>query len=67
MNSFVDYTQASRNSHHRNYSQMYFVICESCFWCATARSIRRVINETISKCPSCDDDRISITPILGGQ
>jgi hypothetical protein len=66
MHSFVDYTQANRNSPHGNRRQIYFVICESCFWCASAPSPRRVRNETISKCPSCEGDRISITPILGG-
>jgi hypothetical protein len=38
---------------------------ESCLWCASAPSPLHVRNVTIRKCPSCNADRISMTPILG--
>ena len=49
-------------------NQIYFLICESCYWCASALSLRPIRNETIPKCPMCDDDYcISIIPISRGH
>jgi hypothetical protein len=63
MHSIVDYFEAdNHNNKHR--TQKYFLICESCLWCASAPSPQRVRNGTISKCPSCNSVRITITPIL---
>ena len=71
MHSFVDYTQASRNSHHGNKDQlqkeMYFVICESCYWCASAQSPPHLRNETTPKCPGCGGNEINIIPIPRGH
>lgn len=62
MHGFVDHVEARYDDKHRRHR--FFLICDSCFWCASAP--QRVRNETISKCPSCYGDRINMTPILGG-
>ena len=56
------------NKHgHKRQNQTYFLICESCFWCASALSLRPIGNETTPKCPICNDDGISIVPISRGH
>jgi hypothetical protein len=68
----LNYTQTTQdpipeNKHgHKRQEQVYSLICESCFWCASALSLRPIRKETIPKCPMCDDDYcISIIPISG--
>ena len=55
----------SKNKHgHKRQKQIYFLICESCFWCASALSLRPIKNETIPKCPMCDNgESFSIVPL----
>jgi hypothetical protein len=65
MHNFVDYVEVG-NDNNKQRTQKYFLICESCLWCASAPSPQRMRNGTIRKCPSCNADRISMTPILGG-
>ena len=48
---------------HKRQNQAYFLICQSCFWCASALGLRPIRNETIPKCPMCEDKSISIVPI----
>jgi len=48
-------------------NQIFFLICESCYWCASALSLRPTRNETTPKCPICDGDGISIIPISMGR
>lgn len=71
MHNYLDYTRAIRNSRHTNKDklqrQVYFVICESCYWCASTERIQVVTNKTVDKCPSCYDNKISIIPISRGQ
>jgi hypothetical protein len=70
MSGFVGYVKTAEYSEskdrHSAKNQAYFLICESCFWCATALSLRRIKNETIPKCPMCDDV-YCIVPISGGH
>jgi len=47
---------------HKRRNQTYFLICGSCFWCASAPGPRPIMNEKTPKCPMCDDS-ISIVPI----
>ena len=47
--------------------QIDFVLCDSCFWCASSIPSSRhfMINDNIlSKCPVCDNDVIKLNPIL---
>ena len=55
----------SKNKHgHKRQKQIYFLICESCFWCASALSLRPIKKETIPKCPMCDNgESFSIVPL----
>ena len=73
MLGLINYTEttqdpSSENKHrHKRQKQMYFVICQSCFWCASALSLRPIRNETIPKCPVCEGKSISIVPISRGH
>jgi len=70
----LNYSQTTQdpvpeNKHgHKKQKRIYFLICKSCFWCASALSLHPIGNETIPKCPMCDDDYcISIIPISSGD
>jgi hypothetical protein len=43
--------------------EIHFLICESCFWCASRLS--RIEDEAISitKCPCCSNNRVESIPI----
>jgi CheY-like chemotaxis protein len=55
-----------QNMSQSSLRQIHFLICESCFWCASASHLYFIKNETIPKCPLCDGNKISIIPILRG-
>jgi hypothetical protein len=66
----LDYSETTQdpvteNKHgHKKQKRIYFLICESCFWCASALSLRPIKDETVPKCPMCDGLYcISIVPI----
>ena len=40
--------------------EIHFLLCESCFWCA---SCLNVAERTVTKCPSCTDERLVSMPI----
>ena len=55
------------NNHHldgddkkENSRQIHFLICESCFWCASYLSSKSV---SIAKCPNCYNSIIKWMPI----
>jgi hypothetical protein len=66
MSSLIGYSETTCSENKRK-KKMYFLICESCFWCASASDQYFIKNETISRCPLCDDDRISTIPISRGK
>jgi rubrerythrin len=71
MRSFVGYIETTGNNSgfvnkRERQKQMYFLICESCFWCASTSNLYFIKDEAIGKCPLCDDDRLSVIPILRG-
>ena len=39
---------------------MYFLFCDSCFWCASYFNSKSV---SIAKCPSCHNNKIERLPI----
>ena len=43
------------------YKQIHFLLCESCFWCATSYLSSK--NVSIAKCPNCYDNKIKWMPI----
>ena len=73
MRSSISYIETKENNpdsanknKNKKQKQMYFLICESCLWCASAQSLRPIRKETTPKCPLCNGNRISIIPILRG-
>jgi hypothetical protein len=42
------------------FKQIHFLLCESCFWCASYLSSKSV---SIAKCPNCNNDKIQWMPI----
>ena len=41
---------------------IHFILCESCFWCASQSSNCNTYN-LITKCPSCKNNQIESIPI----
>ena len=47
--------------------EIYFLLCQSCFWCASYTSpflYKRMTKETITNCPSCNEEIQSHFPQL---
>jgi hypothetical protein len=42
---------------------IHFLICDSCFWCASC--IR--LDVTVAKCPSCSDGKVEWMPITDNE
>ena len=59
-------TRLNNNNHHdgddkkENSRQIHFLLCESCFWCASYLSSKSV---SIAKCPSCHSNKMKWMPI----
>ena len=51
------------NNNTRKGKEIHFVICQSCFWCASR--LNSIEDEAIStsKCPSCSNNRVESIPI----
>jgi rubrerythrin len=66
MRDFVGSIEIAEYSGLENKYQedMHFLMCESCFWCASVPNPYLTKNETIRKCPLCDGNRIKVIPIL---
>jgi hypothetical protein len=50
--------------------EIYFLLCQSCFWCASYASpflYKRMTKETITKCPSCNEENIESLPIAENE
>jgi hypothetical protein len=41
-----------------------FLICESCFWCASCLNVAKM---TVTKCPSCSGARLESMPIADNE
>jgi rubrerythrin len=71
MAGFVSSIETTGNPSYRNNhnKQKHFLICESCFWCASSLSTpdpHLINDETIPKCPLCKSNRIRVIPVLRG-
>ena len=55
----VDFFGADRINYHGKQEQVYkqieFLLCESCFWCATCIDSQQ---KHMTRCPSCKDFRL---------
>ena len=69
MSIFLGYieTTESPGPENKHKKQMHFLICEACFWCASALNLYFTKNESCPNCPLCDGDRISAIPIRNKQ
>jgi len=70
LSEFVRYIETTGSSGYENKDkqkkQAYFLICESCFWCASTLNLCFIIDETIIRCLLCDSDRIRVISVLRG-
>lgn len=57
----TDTTTTFNDYDKKDNEQMYFQLCESCFWCASC--IHLSSEEDITKCPYCNDFRVKSLPI----
>jgi hypothetical protein len=69
MAGFVSSIETTENVSYENVhdKQKHFLICESCFWCASSLSTldpHLINHETIPKCPLCTSNRIRVMPIF---
>lgn len=52
-------------SNHTTNKEIQFLLCQSCFWCASSYNI--IVNDPsitrIVNCPSCDNNKIESMPI----
>ena len=62
----LDYTKHEENlSRVRPTTQRYFMICQTCFWCAAYTGIMDIMNELpFETCPTCNDNKVESLPIL---
>ena len=52
---------AGLDNNDNNNDQIHFLLCESCFWCATSYLSSK--NVSIAKCPNCYNNKIKWMPI----
>jgi hypothetical protein len=50
------------------FNQINFMLCESCFWCASSLSSSSSLydlsnDDTVSKCPICNEHTLKLIPI----
>ena len=58
----IDYDKKTKNL-----KQINFMLCESCFWCASSLSSSLLYDlsndDTVSKCPICNEHTLKLIPI----
>jgi hypothetical protein len=63
----LSFLQTSRYQDTYKEKEIHFLICESCFWCASllrSNDNNNNNNTTITKyCPSCNNNRVESIPI----
>jgi hypothetical protein len=60
----LDYTKHKEKlSTVRPTTQRYFMICQTCFWCASYTGTIDIMNELpFERCPTCNDNKIESFP-----
>jgi hypothetical protein len=57
--------QKEKLSTVRPTTQRYFMICQTCFWCASYIGTMDMMNELpFGACPTCNDNKVESLPIL---
>ena len=61
-NTFDEHITNSNNNNKntKGAKQIHFLLCESCFWCASCLNVGK---RTVTNCPSCIDVRLESMPI----
>jgi hypothetical protein len=61
-NTFDEHTTNSNNNNTATKvaKQIHFLLCESCFWCASCLNVDK---RTVTNCPSCIEVRLESMPI----
>ena len=60
-NTFDEHITSSNNNKNTKVAkQIHFLLCESCFWCASCLNVGK---RTVTNCPSCIDVRLESMPI----
>ena len=44
--------------------EIHFLLCESCFWCASCLNVAKM---TVTKCPSCSDARLESMSVCDNE
>jgi hypothetical protein len=62
----LDYTMHKEKlSTVRPTTQWYFMICQTCFWCASYIGTMDIMNELpFERCPTCNNNKVESLPIL---
>jgi hypothetical protein len=59
INSTGDNAYKVKNEKKNSQQIIHFLICKSCFWCASCIDIKKACAiTTISKCPSCNNESL---------
>jgi hypothetical protein len=63
-NRFEEHTTDIDNRDIIVAKEIHFLLCESCFWCASCLNAAKM---TITKCPSCSDARLESMSISDNE
>ncbi|MDQ6666856.1 MAG: hypothetical protein M3Y53_01365 [Thermoproteota archaeon] len=62
-NRFEEHTTDPDNRDMIVAKEIHFLLCESCFWCASCLNITK----TVTRCPSCSDARLESMSISDNE
>jgi DNA-directed RNA polymerase subunit RPC12/RpoP len=51
----------------KNNEQIYFQLCQSCFWCASRFHLSSEENKHLAKCPYCNEVRLKSLPLTNDK
>jgi hypothetical protein len=56
-------SETDRNPNTPTRNQIDFLLCPSCYWCASCFSY----SEIVTRCPTCDNDNVESMPISNDE
>ena len=59
----VNILKKERIKMRRNLNKIRFILCESCFWCASCLNL----GVTIDRCPICDNGKVESMQVSGNE
>lgn len=61
----LDYTKHEEKLNTvRSTTQRYFMVCQTCFWCASYTGTMDIRELPFETCPTCNDNKVGSLPIL---